>query len=142
MKHNDTTDTTKHDAGRENDVARGVLDAAFEVHRALGSGLLESSYEIALCHELRLRGLAFRRQVPVTVAYKGVRLDAAYRMDLVAECCVIVEVKAVERLERIHEVQLLTYLRHTQLWLGLLINFHAPLLRDGVRRVVHGSPSL
>lgn len=113
-----------------------VIGAAIEVHRALGPGLLESAYEECLCHELNLAGLAFARQVSLPVIYKGVRLDCGYRLDVVVEGQVVVELKTVERLMPIHEAQLLTYLRLAQIHTGLLLNFNVPVLRDGIKRMV------
>jgi GxxExxY protein len=113
-----------------------VIGAAIEVHRALGPGLLESAYEECLCHELNLSGLGFQRQVPLPVVYKGVRLDCGYRLDVVVEGRVLVELKTVERLLPIHEAQLLTYLRLAQIQTGLLLNFNVPVLRGGIRRMV------
>jgi GxxExxY protein len=117
-------------------VARQVVDASLKVHRALGPGLLESAYEACLAHELVLRGIAVRRQVPLPIEYEGLRLEAGYRLDLVAGDLVIVEIKAVEALSRLHEAQLITYLKLSGISLGLLINFNVPLLKDGVRRFV------
>ena len=113
-----------------------VIGAAIEVHRGLGPGLLESAYEECLCHELNLAGLGFQRQVPLPVVYKGVRLDCGYRLDVVVEGQVVVELKTVERLMPIHEAQLLTYLRLAQIHTGLLLNFNIPVLRDGIKRMV------
>lgn len=114
-----------------------IIGAAIEVHRVLGPGLLESAYEECLCHELELRGLAFQRQVQLPVRYKEVLLNCGYRLDLVVAEAVVVELKAVERLEPVHEAQLLTYLRLSQLRVGLLINFNVALLKQGiVRRVL------
>ena len=118
------------------EVTEEILGCAIEVHRALGPGLLESAYEAALARELELREIPFRRQVEVPLDYKGLRLEAGYRLDLVIRDAVIVELKAVERLERIHEAQLLTYLRLTGRRVGLLINFNVPVLREGVVRRV------
>jgi GxxExxY protein len=106
------------------------------VHRALGPGLLESAYEACLAHELSLRGLAVRRQVPLPIVYEGLTLEAGYRLDLLVGDLVIVEIKAVEGLLRLHEAQLITYLKLSGLSLGLLINFNVGLFRDGVRRLV------
>ena len=111
--------------------------AAIEVHRHLGPGLLESAYETALAHELTLRGMAVRRQVLLPVSYKGLSLDDGYRIDLLVEECVLVEVKAIAALAPIHESQLLTYLKFSDKRLGLLLNFHCPTMKDGTRRVVH-----
>jgi GxxExxY protein len=106
------------------------------VHRALGPGLLESAYEECLCHELHLRGLDFKRQVELPVLYKGLKLDCGYKIDLVVQDTVILELKTVERLHSIHEAQLLTYLRMTGKQVGLLINFNVPLLTKGIIRMV------
>ena len=117
-----------------------IIGSAIEVHKALGPGLLESAYEACLCHELKLRRIPFESQVELPVSYKGVKLDAGYRMDLVVNKLIIVGLKAVERLEAIHEAQLLTYLKLTNYWLGLLINFNVAKLRFGVKRLVLGTP--
>ena len=116
--------------------AKTIVDAAMAVHMALGPGLLESVYEVCLCHELSERGAPFESQVPLPVVYKGVRLDAGLRFDLVVDGKVIVELKAVESTQPVHEAQLLTYLKLTRLRLGLLINFNKALLRDGIKRMV------
>jgi GxxExxY protein len=113
-----------------------IIGGAMEVHRALGPGLLESVYEECLCHKLKLQGLALERQIPLPVVYKGVALECGYRMDIVVENVVLLELKTVEKLLPIHEAQLLTYLKLSGLRLGLLINFHVPLLRDGIKRRV------
>lgn len=115
-----------------------VIQAAIEVHRGLGPGLLDSAYEECLCHELSLQSLKFLRQVPLPVNYKGVSLDCGYRLDLVAEERVIIELKSVRKLEPIHDAQVLTYLKMTGLKLGLLLNFNVSLMRDGIRRIVNG----
>jgi GxxExxY protein len=107
-----------------------------EVHRALGPGLLESAYCTCLYHELRQRGLKVQKEVPLPVRYKGVQLDAGYRLDLVIEGRVIVEVKAVERVHPVAFSQVLTYLRLTGIRLGLLINFNTQSLKTGIRRIV------
>ena len=112
-----------------------MVDAALKVHRALGPGLLESAYEHCLDHELGLRGLSVSRQVPLPIHYEGLRLDAGYRLDLVVANTIIVEVKAVEALSRLHEAQLLTYLKLSGLKVGFLMNFNVPLFKDGVRRL-------
>ena len=113
-----------------------ILAAATDVHRALGPGLLESAYEECLCHEFSLRGLAFERQLPLPVVYKGVKLDCGYRLDLVVEDKVVLELKAVAEVSRLHKAQLLTYLRLSGKKVGFLINFNTPLLKDGVTRMV------
>ena len=107
-----------------------------EVHKHLGPGLLESAYEECLCRELSLRGIPFQRQVELPVEYKGIRLNVGYRMDLVVKDSLVVELKAVEKLEPIHEAQLLTYLRLSGMRIGLLINFNVPVLKDGIKRFV------
>lgn len=113
-----------------------IIGAAIEVHKVLGPGLLESAYEECLCHELRLLNIGFRRQVDLPVEYKGVHLDCGYRMDVVVEDSVIVELKCVERLAPIHDAQLLTYLRLSGIRVGLLINFSSPRLHQGIVRKV------
>jgi len=115
-------------------ITEQIIGAAIEVHRALGPGLLESAYEECLCHELKLRGLAFRRQVDLPVMYKGVKLDCGYRIDLVVQELVLVELKSVEQIHPIHEAQLLSYLRLSGLTTGLLMNFNVPVLKDGIVR--------
>ena len=122
----------------ENDVSDRIIGAAIEVHRALGPGLLEGVYEEALCHELHLRGLAFERQKGVPIAYKGVKLSTDLRLDLIVENLVIVDVKAKEEMTKKDHAKTLTYLRLTGIRLGLNINFHEPMLADGVRRIVNG----
>lgn len=119
-----------------NKITEAIIGAAIEVHRAIGPGLLESAYEECLCHELALRKTPFQRQVPLPVSYKGVNLDCGYKIDLLVMDQVIVELKAVERLDPIHEAQLLTYLRLSNRKVGLLINFNVPMLKDGVVRRV------
>ena len=113
------------------------MGAAIEVHRTLGPGLLESAYEECLCRELAIRGLSFERQKSLAVSYKGVALDCGYRLDVVVEGLVILELKAVDQIEPIHEAQLLTYLKLSELKLGMLINFNVPLLKHGIKRIVN-----
>lgn len=113
-----------------------ILAAAIEVHKELGPGLLESAYEECLCHELSQRGLAFQRQVSLPVAYKGVRLDCGYRLDIVVDDKVVLELKSVETITDLHKAQLLTYLRIGKKKVGLLINFNVPILKDGIVRLV------
>jgi GxxExxY protein len=120
----------------EGELTHAIIGAAIEVHRALGPGLLEAAYEVSLEHELVQRGLRVRRQVGMPVQYKGVSLDAGYRLDLLVEDTVVVEVKAVDGLTRVHEAQLLTYLRLSGVRIGLLINFNERVLKDGVLRRV------
>ena len=109
-----------------------IIGAAIEVHRSLGPGLLESAYEECLCHELHLRGLDCKRQVPLPLLYKGLKLECGYKIDLIVRDEVVLELKAVERLLPIHEAQLLTYLKLTGKRVGLLINFNVPLLTQGI----------
>jgi len=115
-----------------------VIGLAMEVHRALGPGLLESAYEECLCYELTSHGIRFSRQVPLPVIYKSVRLDCAYKLDLAIEDVLIAELKTVERILPVHEAQLLTYLRLSGTTTGLILNFHVPVLKDGIRRLVLG----
>src|SRR5579871_3783012 len=105
------------------ELTEGVIGAAIEVHRGLGPGLLESAYEECLCHELHLRGISFERQVPLPVEYKGIKLDCGYRMDVVVENAVVLELKCVERVLPVHQAQLMTYLKITQKPVGFVINF-------------------
>jgi GxxExxY protein len=118
-----------------NELTNLIIGAAIEVHRHLGPGLLESAYEECLCYELSQAGLSFRRQESVPVQYKGIKLDCHFRLDLVVEDSVIVEIKTAERLVPIHGAQLLTYLKATKRPLGLLINFNVPVLKQGIKRV-------
>jgi GxxExxY protein len=117
-------------------VARTVVDAGLTVHKALGPGLLESAFEHCLAHELHGRGLSLQRQVPLPITFKGTTLDAGYRLDLLVEDSVVVEVKAVDALTRLHEAQVLTYLKLSGLRLGLLMNFKVEVLKHGLRRLV------
>jgi len=119
------------------DLTEKVIGAAIEVHRALGPGLLESAYEECLCRELDLRGLAFQRQVPLPVEYKGVKLDCGYRLDLVVQDLVVLELKCVDHILPVHEAQLLTYLKLTGKHVGMIINFNVSVLvRGGIVRKV------
>jgi GxxExxY protein len=113
-----------------------IIGAAIEIHRHLGPRLLESAYEECLCHELHLRGLEFKRQVELPVLYKGLELDCGYKIDLVVQETVILELKVVEKLHPVHQAQLLTYMRMTGKQVGLLINFNVPLLTQGIIRMV------
>ena len=121
----------------ENEISEKIIGAAIEVHRILGPGLRESIYEEALCHELHLRGLNFLRQQNVPIPYKGIRLKSDLRLDLLVEDKVIVDLKAKEELSRIDKPKLLSYLRLSEKHLGLIINFHVEMLRDGIHRVVN-----
>ena len=113
------------------------MGAAIEVHRVLGPGLLESTYEECLSDELRLQGISFERQKALPVIYKGRTLDCGYRLDVVVENTTVLELKSCERIEQIHKAQLLTYLRLSGLQLGLLLNFNSPVMRRGIIRVVN-----
>jgi len=122
-------------AGDVSGLTERVIGACVEVHRALGPGLLESVYEACLAHELSLRGISHRRQVTIPIAYKGIHLDCGFRVDLLVEGELLVELKAVENLLRVHVSQVLTYLKLTNLELALLVNFNVPRLVDGLRRL-------
>ncbi len=120
-----------------NELTDSVIGACIEIHRALGPGLLESAYEECLCHELSVAGIKFERQKPLPVRYKEVNLNCGYRLDLVVEQKLIVELKTVESLLPIHEAQLLTYLKLSGLTLGMLINFNVPVLKSGIKRIAN-----
>ena len=120
-----------------NDLTGKVIGAAIEVHKILGPGLLESTYEECLCRELGLRKFFFERQKELPIEYKGVKLDCGYRLDIIVENRLIVELKACESLQPIHEAQLLTYLKLTGIKVGLLINFNVPVLKEGIRRLAN-----
>lgn len=121
----------------ENDVlTEQIIGAAIQVHRELGPGLLESTYEVCLCHELSLKDLKIERQKAIPIFYRGIKLDAGYRLDLVVEDQVIVEIKAVLELLPVHEAQLLSYLKQVGGGRGLLINFNVRLLKQGIRRLI------
>ena len=121
----------------ENDpLTEKIIGFAISIHRDLGPGLLESAYEECLCYEIEQSGLSFRRQSALPIVYKSVRLDCGYRMDIVVENRVIVELKTVERLLPIHEAQMLTYLKLSGIRIGLLLNFNTPVLKDGIRRML------
>jgi len=122
----------------ENELSRFILDAAFGVHSSLGPGLLESAYEACLAYELRESGLTVRSQVAVPLIYKSVKLDVGYRLDLLVEELVVIEIKAVDALIPIHQAQLLSHLKLSGKKLGLLINFHVVHLKHGIKRVVNG----
>jgi len=113
-----------------------IIGAAIEVHRELGSGLLESAYEECLCHELHLRRLNFQRQVDLPIGYKGLQLDCGYRLDIVVDDSILVELKSIEQVVAIHQAQLLTYLRLSGKKVGLLINFNVAVLKNGIIRRV------
>ena len=124
----------------ENEIATVVLDAAFKVHTNLGPGLLESVYEAVLAYELTKRGIAVRRQVPIPIRYEELSFDEGFRADLLAGECVVVELKSVEALARVHGKQVLTQLRLSGHRLGLLINFGEEHLKNGIKRIANGLP--
>ena len=120
----------------EKNLTRQIIGCAIEVHRQLGPGLLESIYEECLCHELRLKPLQFQRQVDLPVCYKGVKLGCGYRMDIIVENNVVLELKTVEAITPVHEAQLLTYLKLSGIRVGLIINFNIDVLKNGILRLV------
>jgi len=120
---------------RVEDIAHDVIQAAFEVHKILSPGLLESVYEEALCRELELRGMRYERQKGITVNYKGFEIKSQ-RVDLLVEECLVIEIKAVKEIEDVFIAQVLTYLKILKLTLGLILNFNKPLLKNGIRRVI------
>ena len=122
----------------ENGLSKIILDAAFRVHTALGPGLLESAYEASLAYELRNEGLEVLTQVPLPLVYREVRLDIGYRLDLVVEDLVVVEIKSIDSLVAIHQAQVISYLKLSGKKLGIIVNFNCLHLRDGIRRVVNG----
>ena len=122
----------------ENEIASVIVDSSFHIHTSLGPGLLESVYEEILYYELNKKGLFVERQKPIPVIWSGVKMDIGFRSDLVVEKKVIVEIKSVEAFAPVHPKQLLTYLKLTNLKLGLLINFNVPLIKDGIKRIVNG----
>ena len=124
----------------ENEISKLVVDAAFKLHTELGPGLLESVYEALLTRELELRGLTISRQKPIPFEYGGLKFDEGFRADLIVNDLVIIELKSVEQLHPVHKKQLKTYLKLAGKRLGLLINFGAPLIKDGIHRIVLGLP--
>ncbi len=122
---------------KENILSNIIIGCAIEVHKQLGPGLLESTYEACLAHELRRKGLNIVQQQALPVIYKGIKLEAGYRIDILAEQKVIIEIKSVDALADIHMAQILTYLKLKELKLGLLINFNSVLLKNGIKRVVN-----
>ena len=132
--HRGTEDTEGSSRRRTHD----IVGAAIEVHRRLGPGLLESAYETCLCRELYLRRIGFQQQVALPVQYRGLELECGYRLDLIVEGSVIIEVKAVGKVLPVHRAQVLTYLKLTNVRLGLLINFNVELLRSGIYRIING----
>ena len=121
----------------ENIIAKIIVDCCFKIHTTLGPGLLESVYEELLCYELQQRKLSFTRQKGISVVYEKVKMDLGFRADIIVENTVIVEIKSVENIAQVHPKQLLTYLRLTNLKLGLLINFNEALIKNGITRIVN-----
>ena len=121
-----------------NTLSSKVIGAAIEVHKTLGPGLLENVYEECLCHELDLRDVLFERQKHLPLEYKGKKLDCGYRMDIVVENTIVLELKSCEKIELIHQAQLLTYLKLSGIQLGLILNFNKEVMRDGIMRIVNG----
>jgi GxxExxY protein len=125
---------------RLDQISHSIIGAAIEVHRHLGPGLLESAYEVCLVFEIKRLGMKVEEQKPLPVVYKEVKLDCGYRLDVVVEDEIIVEIKAIEKLLPIHDAQLLSYLRLTRKKVGLLMNFLVPVLKDGLKRIVNEFP--
>ncbi len=132
QRHRDTEDILYY----HKELTEKLIACAIEVHRHLGPGLLESAYEECYIYELGAQGVALERQKPLPLVYKEIKLDCGYRMDVVADNKVVVEIKCVEKILPIHEAQLLTYLKLSGIKVGLIINFHAPVLKDGIKRLV------
>ena len=130
----------ENERDRLNRLSNVIIGAALRVHGELGPGMLESAYEECTLFELTDEGLRVERQKPLPLIYRGHRLDCGYRVDLIVEDVIVIEVKAIERLEKVHSAQVLSYLRQLKLKLGLLINFNVKWLQDGIKRVVNGFP--
>ena len=120
-----------------NKLSSKIIGAAIEVHKTLGPGLLESAYEECLCHELNRNNLSFERQKVLPIVYKGKRLDCGYKLDIVVENAIVLELKSCKQIKPIHKAQLLTYLKLSDLTLGLLLNFRVSVMRDGIVRIVN-----
>ena len=118
------------------ELTESIILAAIEVHKSLGPGLLESAYEQCLCHELYLRGIKFQRQRPLPLEYKGIKLDCSYRLDILVEGQIVIELKTVEKILPVHQAQLLTYLKLLPAKVGLILNFRESRLKDGICRMV------
>ena len=140
LKADTTTEDAEDTEMHFNQISGAVVDSAMKVHSALGPGLLESVYLACLVHELNQRGFHTAVQVPLPVIYDGVRLDLGFRLDILVEGCLVVEIKAVDGISPVHQAQLLTYLKLSHKHVGLLINFNVVHLRDGIRRMVSGDP--
>lgn len=135
MNHRDT-EAPRKEKDDKDPLTSKVIGIAIEIHRALGPGLLESAYEACLCHDLREAGFVINNQVPLPVVYKDVRLDCGYRLDIVVNNELILELKAIDKILPIHEAQLLTYLKLTGIKKGLILNFNTPVLKNGIKRLV------
>jgi len=120
-----------------NKLSNKIIGSAIEVHKGLGPGLLESAYEECLCYEFNMRGISYDRQLSLPVQYKGKQLDCGYRIDVLVEKSIMLELKAVDKIEAIHKAQLLTYLRLSDFHLGLLLSFNVPIMKDGITRIVN-----
>jgi len=127
---------------KPNEITREIVDAAYKIHVALGPGLLETVYEVVLCHELRKRGLRVRRQVPIPIEYDGIPFDEGFRADLLVEESVIAELKSTEKNHPVHPKQLRTHLVLAKLQLGLVLNFGLEAMKDGIIRIVNGLPEI
>lgn len=123
----------------ENQIATLVVDAAFKVHSELGPGLLESTYEACLCYELLQKNLMTEKQVPLPVVYHGIKLECGYRIDVLVNKRIIIEIKSVEALNDVHMAQILTYLKLSECKLGFLINFNVKLIKHGIKRIINGT---
>jgi GxxExxY protein len=128
-------ETSENSEGERDPLTQKVIGCAIEVHKYLGPGLLESAYESCLAHELAIAGLTYKAQVPIPVRYKNVAIECGYRADLLIEDCLVVELKAVEQILKIHEAQVITYMKLVEAPVGLLINFNVKLLKNGIRRL-------
>ena len=122
----------------ENEISREIVDTAFQVHTKLGPGLLETVYEVIMAHELKKRGMHVERQMPVPIEYEDLKFEEGFRADLVVNGLVVIELKSVDKMAKVHKKQLLTYLRLMDRKLGLLVNFGENLIKDGISRVVNG----
>lgn len=120
-------------------IASIIVDSALKVHRTLGPGLLESAYQVCLAYELNSRGLRVECEVPMPIHYEGKTIEPGYRVDMLVENCIIIENKSVEQMNPIYEAQLITYLKLSNCWLGFLINWNSPRLKDGLKRIVYGN---
>lgn len=124
---------------KENEIAKKLVDICYKIHVKLGPGMLESVYEEVLCYELRKADLFYLRQPEIPILYDGIKIGNAFRADLIVEEKVIIEIKSVESIHPVHPKQLLTYLRLTNLKLGLLVNFNSPLIKNGISRIINGN---